>query len=268
MGDIEKAILTGKSTLQLISINPGVCKACGAPAKPITIGGVQAPGFLCEKCDMEATAQIAATEKELAAAKDRAYKERTRQLFEQSNLGVKFERATFTSFQKRQGTEQALSLCRKWAEGYPPKNGKGLVIEGPTGAGKTHLAAAITHDLLDRGAEVIFQSVPDLLLRIRGTFNKNSEFTEEQIMRRLIEIEVLVLDDMGAEKMTDWAETTIYNLIDQRYRHEKPIIITTNLNLSEIGDRIGPRTMDRLAESYVNVKLKASSYRRRASDND
>ena len=244
--------------------SPGICKDCGAPAKPLQIGSQTVPGFLCEKCDKATAEQIAATEKELQEAKDRAYRDRTRQLFEQSNLGVKFERATFAAFEKRQGTEGALSACKKWANGYPPKHGQGLVIEGPTGSGKTHLAAAITHDLLEKGIEVIFQSVPDLLLRIRGTFNKNSELTEEQIMRRLIEVEVLVLDDLGAEKMTDWTETTIYNLIDQRYRHERPIIITTNLNLGEIGDRIGPRTMDRLAESYVSVKLKATSYRRRA----
>ena len=246
-----------------MKIKPGVCRMCGAPAREVEYKGRMVPGFYCQKCGDEMDAILKAEDEEREAAKDRAYKERTRQLFEQSNLGVKFERATFDAWERRDGTQAAFNACQKWACNWPPKNGQGLVIEGPTGSGKTHLAAAITHELLDKGVEVIFQSVPDLLLRIRGSYNRNAEFTEEQIIRRLVDIELLVLDDLGAEKMTDWTETTIYNLIDQRYRHERPVIITTNLNLSEIGDRIGPRTMDRLVESYLNVRLKANSYRRR-----
>lgn len=246
-----------------LKIKHGVCRMCGAPAREVDYRGKSVPGFYCQKCGDELDAMIKAEDRERDAEKERAYKERTRQLFEQSNLGVKFERATFETWEKREGTQTAFNACQKWTAAWPPEKGKGLVIEGPTGSGKTHLAAAITHELLGRGVEVIFQSVPDLLLRIRGTFSRNSEVTEEQIIRRLTEIELLVLDDLGAEKMTDWTETTMYNLIDQRYRHERPIIITTNLNLNEIGDRIGPRTMDRLAESYVSVRLKTNSYRRR-----
>lgn len=250
------------SILSQSKIRPGVCRSCGRQAAQIEYQGHLVPGVYCQECREAIERQIACEDRERQQAIERAYKDRTRQLFEQSNLGAKFERATFENWKKRPGTEEAFMTCRKWAREWPHQNGRGVVISGPTGSGKTHLAAAVTHVLLERGVEVIFQSVPDLLLKIRSTFNRGSEVSEEQIIRRLVDAELVVLDDLGAEKMTDWTETTLYNLIDQRYRHERPAIITTNLGLNELGGRIGPRTMDRLAESYTHIKLDTNSYRR------
>ncbi|MRB85087.1 hypothetical protein GH851_31765, partial [Bacillus thuringiensis] len=83
---------------------------------------------------------------------------------------------------------------------------------------KTHLAAAIANELSKQGFIVVFQSVPELLQRIRSTFNSDNKENETQIMRALLECDLLILDDIGAEKTTEWVEEKLFNVIDGRYR--------------------------------------------------
>ncbi|MGG0260698.1 ATP-binding protein, partial [Bacillus mycoides] len=105
-------------------------------------------------------------------------------------------------------------------------------------------------------------SVPELLQRIRSTFNSENKENESQIMRALLECDLLVLDDIGAEKATEWVEEKIFNIIDGRYRKEMPTLYTSNLKPKEMLQQVGKRSYDRMVETSLTIENKATSYRR------
>lgn len=136
----------------------------------------------------------------------------------------------------------------------------GLYLTGPAGTGKTRLAAAILRQVLveeDTGGVFgpQFIEVPELLLDIRGTFRDGSERTEEGLLAEYANSDLLILDDLGAEKPTEWVTQTLYLLINRRYGSEKRTIITSNLGLSELGNRLGDRIVSRVAGMCQVVEL-------------
>ncbi|SFC52830.1 ATP-binding protein [Bacillus sp. UNCCL81] len=183
-------------------------------------------------------------------------------LFSISNLGDKFTQSTLENFQHREGTEHAFKATRKYIEEYPNWKQDGLLIWGAYGNGKSHLAAAVTNVLNNKGYIVVFQSVPELLERIKSTFNNDNKETKQQIMKALLECDLLVLDDIGAEKLTDWVQEVMFNIIDGRYRKKLPIFYTSNLKPVELSIQIGPRSYDRLVETSLTIENKATSFRR------
>jgi len=125
----------------------------------------------------------------------------------------------------------------------------GIVLRGATGCGKTHLAIAMTRG----NAHARFVTVPDLLLRIRDSFNGGAE-SEREIITEYSEIPVLVLDDLGAEKTSEYSITTLYIILDRRIRDCRRTIITTNLTQDQIEETFGARIASRLA-GMENIKI-------------
>jgi DNA replication protein DnaC len=150
-----------------------------------------------------------------------------------------------------------------WKEVYPMEDG--LFLYGGSGSGKTHLAVAVIREVvsthkpriyfdttnwrwrLARQIPPRFISIPDLLLTIRSTFEKNSETSEERIIADNTSDGIMLFDDLGAEKTTDWSLQTLYTIIDRRYREEQPTIITSNQDLESLSHKIGDRITSRIA---------------------
>lgn len=136
---------------------------------------------------------------------------------------------------------------------------KWLLLHGPYGTGKTGLAGALGAELLECGVvqSVQMVAVPALLDRIRATYDRTdrADETEADVFDKLRDIECLILDDLGAERSTDWATEKLFTLINHRHDHENPTIITSNLNPAELGAHIGERTMWRIAELAAVVSL-------------
>jgi DNA replication protein DnaC len=187
--------------------------------------------------------------------------------FSLSSLGERFSNATFDSFEARPGTEKALEYAKTYASTFPAYGADGLMIWGAHGNGKSHLAAAVAHKVQEKGYTLVFQTMPELLDRIRGTFRngKNTE-TEKDIMTALQTCDLLVLDDIGAEKVSDWVQDVLFRIVDDRYRRKKPILYTTNLQPSELKDKIGPRIFDRTMETTIPVQSTATSYRMKLAE--
>ncbi|WP_242223683.1 ATP-binding protein [Bacillus cereus group sp. BfR-BA-01380] len=183
-------------------------------------------------------------------------------LFSINNLGERFKKSTFESFLERDRSITAAQISQKYVQEFKSWNGESLMIWGDPGNGKTHLAAAIANELSKKGHIVVFQSVPELLQRIRSTFNSENKENEAQIMRALLECDLLILDDIGAEKATEWVEEKLFNIIDGRYRKEIPTLYTSNLHPKQLQERIGKRSYDRMVETSLTVENKATSYRR------
>jgi DNA replication protein DnaC len=104
--------------------------------------------------------------------------------------------------------------------------------------------------------------VPELLERIRNTFNRNERESEKDIMNALLHCDLLVLDDVGSEKVSDWVLDVLFRMVDGRYRQKKPILYTTNLNPKELKHQLNERIYDRMVETSVIIENRGTSFRR------
>lgn len=138
-----------------------------------------------------------------------------------------------------------LPQVRRWLGGWPPERSF-LVLLGPPGTGKTHLAVGLLWDAHQRhGRTGAFWNVTKLLRRYRDTFDRDAATeTEGEINRGLYACPLLVLDDLGAQKSTDWSEEALYNLIDHRYAEGLATVITSNADLVEMAPRVRSRLLD------------------------
>ena len=170
--------------------------------------------------------------------------ERMARLREIANIPPLFEGASFETFNTHTGNkiaesglQQAVTMAGSYAREFPYGTKKpGLMFIGDPGTGKTHLAVAVMRRLIGRGFECIFFDYQNLLERIRSSYDPASGTGDRAAFRIALDCEVLVLDDLGAHRVTDWVEDTVTSLITHRYNHNKALIVTTNLRDAEAGD--------------------------------
>lgn len=138
---------------------------------------------------------------------------------------------------------------------------RNIYFQGPPGTGKTHLAVAMLNQDLRERKEVMFTTVTNLLIEIKSTFNNQSDKTEQDIVAKYSDVDNLYLDDIGAERITDWSASLIYSIIDQRYGFEKRTIFTSNLTIGELDEKLGARIASRIAGMCDFIKLGGSDRR-------
>lgn len=150
---------------------------------------------------------------------------------------------------------EAAEAVEAWTMTRPLPN---LVVTGPTGAGKTHLAVAAIRPWFERGTRVAYAPMADLMDAMRPGGEGRASFD------RAVHVDLLVLDDVAATRDTEWTDEVTYRLVDGRWRENRPIIATTNLPLTDLAARVGPRVYERLCLSgAVLVQLGGESRRRR-----
>lgn len=193
-----------------------------------------------------------------------------------------------TNFASAHSTLKAAHLnARKFVEGYPvDTGGRGLLLVGGIGLGKTHLAVGILQALVsERGATGLFVDYRDLLKQVQNSYNRQAAATELEILQPVFDAEVLVLDELGASKPTDWVWDTVAHILNTRYNDCRTTIITTNypnlpplgtdanssasanpqrsMREETLGDRIGERMRSRLQEMCVVVEMQGQDFRQR-----
>ncbi len=131
-----------------------------------------------------------------------------------------------------------------------------LVLQGRCGCGKTHLAAAIANERIRVGSHVLFAVVPDLLDHLRATFAPNSPVQYDERFESVRTTEVLILDDLGTESATPWAQEKLFQIVNFRYNYRFPTVITTNRDLSSLDERIESRIGDRVLSKIVEITAK------------
>jgi DNA replication protein DnaC len=175
---------------------------------------------------------------------------------------------------------KAKVIARKFAEAYPvDTKGNGLLFVGTAGLGKTHLAVGVLSRLVqERSVRGLFCDYRELLKNIQNSYNPQVQTTELELLQPVFAAEVLVLDDLGAQKPSDWMSDTVALILNTRYNDKQTTIITTNWpdlpagsgNLTDaqraareqtLGDRIGDRMRSRLAEMCVSVKMDGEDFR-------
>ena len=180
-------------------------------------------------------------------------------LQERSNLGERFLNRTFSNFDKKRDPE-AFNACVAYANAPDlfSREKNSLMIFGTPGTGKTHLAAAIANDFVSKKIPTLFGTFVDHLEYIRDEFDQGGT---NNYLKDMKNVSVLVIDDLGQEKESEWTKQILYQVINYRYEHKKPMIITTNFTEDQLANHLGEAKVSRLFEIGKAVHTKGSNYR-------
>jgi DNA replication protein DnaC len=172
--------------------------------------------------------------------------------------GVSFDRPPVSDMSRDLSTKAAVAHVRSFVDEIDERiaAGRGLWMFGDTGTGKTTLAMLISKAALESGKSIAIYSLPKLLARIRRTYDSEPGGDSYlSFFERLTSVDLLHLDDVGAEKRSDWVLEQLYALVNDRYEAERSILITTNLPHEQLEEQIGRRTVSRLSEMCDEIAL-------------
>ncbi len=222
--------------------------------------------------------------------------DRTTRLFGRARIPLRYEHCDFENFDTdlyenaaqaaawNRSLEQARLVVESFARDYPAGTDSGLLLMGPCGAGKTHLAVAALKQLLLRGHDGMFYDYRELLKEIQASYNPESQATEMGVLEPVLTAELLLLDDLGASKPSAWALETVGHILNARYNEKRVTLLTTNyldtadgspesvrlpsgqavapVREDALADRVGQRIRSRLYEMCRTVELVAPDYRK------
>jgi DNA replication protein DnaC len=210
---------------------------------------------------------------------------RNRNLLEAARIPRRYEHCELGSYTTDfPGANHSLArahlVASRFVEEYDPRDGTGLLILGQIGTGKTHLAVGIIKELiLNRGVPGLFYDYRELLKEIQNSYNATVQTTELDVLRPVFETDVLVLDELGAVKPTEWVWDTVSLILNTRYNDNRTTIITTNFEdqpaaavngslarvtrAETLGDRIGERMRSRLHEMCRVIKMEGEDFRQK-----
>ncbi|NQW03618.1 MAG: ATP-binding protein [Acidobacteria bacterium] len=191
-------------------------------------------------------------------------------LMQDARIPPRYAKCDLSNFLRYPNEKLQVTLARaaKFIDDFPAVT-KGLCLVGPPGIGKTHIAVgALRQTILKTGARGLFYDVRELLKTIRSTYNPVVRTAEMDVLRPVMEAELLVLDDVGAEKPSEWVEETMNLIVNTRYNERRPTIITTNYddtpddsNLDSLKVRVGFRMHSRLHEMCEFLQYEGPDFR-------
>lgn len=208
-------------------------------------------------------------------------KVQAQRLVQSSAIPARYAACEFSSYQTESGAGigAAKITVETWAAQYPIDR-TGLLLVGPSGVGKTHLAVAALRQLISKGVHCRFCDYRELLKEIQNSYNPSVQATELEVLQPVFESEVLLLDDLGAVKPSEWVWDTVSLILNNRYNDNRTTIITTNFmdgparsaaisgaqaagREETLGDRIGERMRSRLFEMCRLVQIQGKDFRHR-----
>lgn len=191
-------------------------------------------------------------------------------LFDQNSLvNQALKKATFDNYlPPSEQLAAAKTELMAFVEFFDPKEPQSFLLKGTYGTGKSHLSYATAKALLERQHSTLFLSVPKLLTKIKETYNGGSKFSENELLEFVATVDVLILDDLGAEytnnrnQSDNWVWTKLFEVVDGRAG--KSTIYTTNLSSTELEEKVGTRNFSRIMDNAEVILMNGKDYRRKA----
>ncbi len=188
---------------------------------------------------------------------------------ERSRIPLRFKTRRFDNYVvENDGQAKALNICRSYAGSWAKVSqaGTGLIFSGKAGAGKTHLACSIAHEVIEQGGRVQFATVAEVMRQIKSSFAKDSDTTEQKEIDHFSGIPLLILDEVGMDYGTDFNKALIFEILNNRYENMLPTILLTNLDAAALVEYMGERLVDRMREGGGRmVSFTWDSYRAKVS---
>ena len=228
------------------------CGECKQPKEKIIQFGDKTlrPRILC-KCELEEKQRREEQEKEWARL-DRIDRLREYCFDDKELKGCTFDNAD---------DSEVIKVAKNYAEKFEELNNTGLLLYGSVGTGKTYSACCIANALLDKGYSCYVTTFPKIVNKIQSTFDK------QEYIDHLVSFDLLIIDDLASERNTEYMNEIVTNVIDSRYRTNKPIVITTNLTADEMKnptDIAQQRIQSRIMEMCYPFEVKGTDRRRNA----
>ena len=248
---------------------------------------------ICSLCEGSGLRMVEEGGRQVARPCECRIQQRAARMLEHAHIPKRYEHCILDSYEPKyngpnRSLTSALMQARGFVKSYPIETeGRGLLLTGSIGVGKTHLAVGILQALVaERGASGLFYDYRDLLKQVQNSYNQKVAATEMEVLRPVFETEVLVLDELGAAKPTDWVWDTVAHILNTRYNDRRTTIITTNyanagplgaeqglpgangparaaMRDETLGDRIGERMRSRLQEMCVVVEMQGEDFRQK-----
>lgn len=186
-----------------------------------------------------------------------------------AQIPKRYESCQFDTYESKHSTQRvAKKLAQDFTLNFPAID-RGLLFIGNVGVGKTHLSVSILKGLSERGFNCLFYEFSSLLKEIQNSYNPSTFTSELSVLAPVLRADVLVLDELGSSKPTDWVQDTLAHIINTRYNDRKFTIFTTNYpddrvdqRRENLEDRIGIRTRSRLFEMCRTVNIEGPDHRR------
>lgn len=264
---------------------PEKCKYCGKTLYyecvvlmgQAMIWNLEKPRCDCEKAvafwkGWDAKQEKIKKEKELAEEQE-LRKQKIESILGKSGIKKRYLSRTIDSFsvtaENKRSFEVATDYIKNFREYFT--QGKGLYLEGPCGTGKTHLAIAIALAIINTGVPVICKTSIDILGDIKRCYERNSKVTEEEVLEAYKTVDLLIIDDLGKEQVTEWSVPVLYSILNERYEALLPTIITTNYNTTALAEKLSAKgdtetataIISRFVESSKRVTMSWADYRRK-----
>ncbi len=185
-----------------------------------------------------------------------------------ARIPERFKPKTLDTFriERNKKRKAILEAAKSYIDSFNFKKGApmGLFMTGSVGCGKTHMAVAVLQEIIKKGYTGLYYNMVDLLSDIRATYADNANLSEDELLKEITLPDLLVLDDLGAERTSGWVNERLYLIINRRYESGKPVLVTTNLGYEELAEKLGKRTVSRLCEiCETSPEFPDEDYRRK-----
>lgn len=206
------------------------------------------PALICSACERQDE------EREQILREQRALDE----AFQNSRISPRFKQRTFENFSPGAGTQKAFEAALSF---QPQENW--LLFLGPCGVGKTHLAAAIANRFIGT-VPTLFITCSEFLLEMREGISGRKKNQHHHLFELVRRVQLLVLDDIGTEKSSEWVQETLFLLLNYRYEHLLPTVFTTNCSLDELEEKLGEKVSSRIIEMSRCIRVDGANWRIKA----
>ena len=234
------------------------CEYCGRELTPIGLdylyANISPDNIEYERCTCKKAQEYwkEKDKQDYEIAKRKHFREVINKIYKQNYIGLKFQNVNFENFNINSGNEKAVKVANDYTNKCITKvQTKGLIITGESGLGKTHLAASIANKLIENDKIVLMGRLTTLLDMIKETFKDNTK-SENELIELYSNVDMIVIDDLGTEKISNWALEKLYTIIENRNENRLPIIITTRFDKQGLIERFSQSQDEQLVDAIIS----------------